>query len=191
MKKVQRLVQQRTNPFWNPQRAWPFIPRPRPKPKPKPGARVLSQAPPCCPALAALQKQKEAGGRSPWHLLNWGRCRGECVGCLYLPLRRRSAGAHRASSSKIWFPHILPPQNTLYPSGRRKQSIKQVWLWCVKGVFEDLKKPSHRSLHFFQTSSELERTYSFTDQPKGVMVLLQGGHNQCLQDVLSYRHILY
>lgn len=96
------------------------------------------------------------------------------MGCLYFPLRRRPAGAHRARSSKIRFPHILPSQNTPYPFGRRKQSIKQVWFWCMKGVLEDLKKPSYRILHFFQISTEVAKlgnSYSLID-PKGAGVLL-------------------
>lgn len=64
------------------------------------------------PALVAPQ-QIEKGGSPSQHLLKRGRWRGKCVGCLYLPLRRHPAGGKRASSSKIGFPHILPPQNVL------------------------------------------------------------------------------
>lgn len=44
----------------------------------------------------------------------------------------------------------------------------------MKGVLEDLKKPSYRILHFFQTSTEgakLGNSYSLID-PKGAGVLL-------------------
>lgn len=118
-KKMQRLVHQRTIPSGiHSGSGLLFLGS-----SPRQETRVLSGAPPCCPALRCCT-WAETGGRPLWHLLNRGRCRGECVGCLYLPLRRRPAGAHRASSSEIRFPHILHPQNMPYPSGRRKQGIK-------------------------------------------------------------------
>lgn len=78
-----------------------------------------------------------------------------------------------------------PTTEHAYHSSRRKQSIKQVWLWWMKGVLEDLKKPSYRIWPFFQTSPEVAKlgnSHSLND-PKGARVLLWGGHNQCLQDV--------
>lgn len=103
---------------------------------------------------AAPHEQRETGGRPLRHLLNQGRWRGEHVGCLYFPLRRRPAGAHRARSSKIRFPHILPAQNLPCPSGRRKQSIKQVWLWRVRGVRRP-KEAFEQDSALFQTSPEV------------------------------------
>lgn len=101
-------------------------------------------------------------------------------GCLYFPLRRRPAGAHRASSSKIRFPHILPPQNRAGGS----RALRSVAL-RGEGGLEDLKKPSFGTWPFFQASPEgakLGNSHSLND-PKGARVLLWGGHNQSLRDV--------
>lgn len=103
-------------------RAWPFIPGHKPKIG-DPGF-VRGASPLACPGLLHMSRERQEAGPSDTYLTEADREEG-VWDAFTSPLRRRPAGAPRVSSSKIGFPHILPPQNTPCPSGRRKQSIKQ------------------------------------------------------------------
>lgn len=139
--KVQRLLEQRTAPSEF-QRAWPFTPD---------WAQAWGQGFLTGTSLLltlAAPQQIEKGGRHPNTYLReadgeeseWDACTSPSGGAQQEPTEPAAPKLDFHTSSHPRIPYL---------SSRRKQSIKQVWLWCARGILEGLKMSSHTSVLFW------------------------------------------
>lgn len=83
------------------------------------------------PALVAPQ-QTEKGGRPPNTYLREADGEESVWDAFTSPSGGTQQEAREPTAPKSDF-HTSSHPRMSYPSGRRKQSIKQVWLWCARG----------------------------------------------------------
>lgn len=110
---------------------------------PKHGTRVLSWTPLCCPHWLLHNRERDRR-QTLQHLLKRGRWRGEeCVGCLYLPLRRFPAGV-QSQQLQNQIPTHPPTPECLTPLAKGNRALSK----CGSGVQGDFRRPEDVFSHF-------------------------------------------